>query len=118
LLAIVIVAGVATQFFLAAAGAFGATSYTPHRALGWALAGAAVVAFLLSLVARRLVRASALLIAAVAVQVVLGSLGTSTSPWFGALHGLNALVVGATAGNLLRATLSRPGPAESGPATT
>ena len=101
--AIVIVAGVAAQFFLAAAGAFGATTYAPHRAFGWALAVAALVSFAVSSAARRLLRSSALLLVAVAVQVALGSLGTSSSHWFGAFHGLNALLVGALAGNLLRA---------------
>jgi hypothetical protein len=66
-----------------------------------------LLAFLVSVVSRRLLRPSALLLVVVAVQVVLGSLGTSSSDWFGAFHGLNAVFVGALAGNLLRANMTR-----------
>jgi hypothetical protein len=104
LFALLIVVGVATQFFLAAAGAFGATSFSAHKAVGNALAAAAIVALLVALLARRYVLPSVLLLAALIVQIVLGSLGTSSSSWFGAFHGLNALVVMGTAGNLARLT--------------
>jgi hypothetical protein len=104
LLAPLIVVGVASQFFLAAAGAFGATSYSSHQAVGYALVIAALVALLVSLAARRQVLPSLMLAAAAVVQVVLGGLGTSSSSWFGAFHGLNALVVLGAAGNLARRT--------------
>jgi hypothetical protein len=108
LLALLIVAVVAAQFFLAAAGAFGATSYSAHETVGYTLAAAALVAVLVALLARRYLLPSLLLLVALAFQVALGSLGTSSSSWFGAFHGLNALVVMATAGNLARRTAARP----------
>jgi hypothetical protein len=111
LLALLIVAAVAAQFFLAAAGAFGAISYSAHETVGYTLAAAALVAVLVALVGRRQRLASLLLVVALAVQVALGSLGTSSSSWFGAFHGLNALLVMATAGNLARRAAA--GPADS-----
>jgi hypothetical protein len=104
LLSVLIVVGVAAQFFLAAAGAFGATSYSSHKAVGYALVLAALVALAVSLAVRRHALPSLMLAAAAVVQVVLGGLGTSSSSWFGAFHGLNALVVMGTAGNLARRT--------------
>jgi len=101
------VIGVATQFFLAGAGAFGAASYSAHKAIGDAVALAALLALLLSLAARRYVLPCLVLAVAAVVQVVLGGLGTSSSSWFGAVHGLNALVVLGTAGNLVRRTSAR-----------
>jgi hypothetical protein len=108
LLALLIVAVVAAQFFLAAAGAFGATSYSAHETVGYTVAAAALVAVLVALLARRYLLPSLLLLVALAIQVALGSLGTSSSSWFGAFHGLNALLVMATAGNLARRTAARP----------
>lgn len=105
-LALAIVIAVAAQFFLAAAGSFGATSYSAHRALGSALGVAALASLLVGLLTRRHMRASALLLVAVVIQIALGSVGTS-HPWVGAFHGLNALVVLASAGNLARRT-ARP----------
>lgn len=101
ILALLIVIAVAAQFFLAAAGSFGAITYSTHRSLGSALGVAAVAALLIALLARRHVLASSLLLLAVAIQIALGSLGT-THPWVGAFHGLNALFVLASAGNLAR----------------
>ena len=101
-LAALIAVGVAAQFFLAGAGAFGATSFAAHRALGWVLLLLAGVAFLIALAALKLVRHSAALLLVVVVQVILGVLGTGTQPWFGALHSLNALAVMAAAGTLAR----------------
>jgi hypothetical protein len=108
LLALLIVAVVGAQFFLAAAGAFGATSYSAHETVGYTVAAAALVAVLVALLARRYLLPSLLLLVALAIQVALGSLGTSSSSWFGAFHGLNALLVMATAGNLARRTAARP----------
>jgi hypothetical protein len=95
---------VAVQFALAGAGAFGATSFKPHTGLGWAIAAASLLVLLIAMPARNHLRASALLFVAVAVQVALGVLGENSSAWFGALHGLNALIVAAAAINLVRAT--------------
>jgi hypothetical protein len=123
--AALIAAGVAVQFLLAGAGAFGATSFKAHTGLGWAIAVASLLALVIALLARREVRASGILFAGVVVQVVLGVLGEHSSTWFGALHGLNALVVAAGAANLARRTApasgnrvtsrSRPIPPEGSP---
>jgi len=104
LLTTAIAAGVAAQFLLAGAGAFGATSFHAHEALGWSIGIAALVALAIAVVRRRSRIPTALLAGVVAVQLVLGVLGTETTAWFGALHGLNALAVMATAGNLARRT--------------
>ena len=107
-LAALIAAGVAVQFLLAGAGAFGATSFAPHRALGWTLLLLTVVAFVNALAAMRLVRHSGALALLVGLQAVLGVLGADTQAWFGALHGLNATAVLAAAGTLARrASLAR-----------
>ena len=97
-----IVAGVGFQFLLAGAGAFGATSFNAHRALGWALLFLAGIAFVVALAAMKLVRHSGALLLVVALQAGLGVLGAETQAWFGALHGLNALAVMAAAGTLAR----------------
>jgi hypothetical protein len=103
LLASLIATAIAVQFLLAGAGAFGATSFAPHRALGWALLIAAALELLVALAASTLVRHSAALLALLALQATLGLLGADTQAWFGALHALNALVVMAAAGTLARA---------------
>lgn len=103
-LAAVIVAAVAVQFLLAGAGAFHATSFKAHTAVGWATAFFSLIALIAAALGRRELRASGLLFAAVAVQVLLGVLGENSSAWFGAVHGLNALVVIAAAVNLARRT--------------
>lgn len=103
-LALVIVAAVAVQFLLAGAGAFGATSFKAHTALGWTTAFLSLLALIAAAVGRRELRASGLLFAAVAVQVALGVLGENSSAWFGTVHGLNALVVTGAAVNLARRT--------------
>jgi len=102
LLAPLIAAGVAVQFLLAGAGAFGAASFAPHRALGWTLLLLSVAAFVVALAAMRLVRLSGALLLLVALQAALGVLGADTQAWFGALHGLNAIAVLAAAGTLAR----------------
>jgi hypothetical protein len=111
-----IVLAVAVQFALAGAGAFGATSFRPHTGLGWAIAVASLLALLIAIALRNQVRASVFVFVAVAVQVALGILGENSSAWFGALHGLNALIVAAAAINLVRATAGVGGhPQTSGP---
>ena len=105
-LARLIAAAVVVQFFLAGAGAFGASSYAPHKVLGSVLLVLAGVEVLLALVARSFVRHSALLLLVVAVQVALGVLGSDTSAWFGAVHAVNALAVMGAAATLARRSLS------------
>lgn len=109
-LAALIVAAVAVQFLLAGAGAFGAISFGAHTATGWSIAALSVLAMLVAGASRSHVRASAMLLGAVVVQVVLGVLGTQTSAWFGAVHGLNALVVVGAAVNLARTTAASAAP--------
>ncbi|MGH2896562.1 MAG: DUF6220 domain-containing protein [Solirubrobacteraceae bacterium] len=127
-LAAVIVAAVAVQFLLAGAGAFHATSFRAHTALGWATAFLSLLTVIAAALARRELRASILLFAAVAAQVLLGVLGENSSGWFGALHGLNAVVVMAAATNLARRSVgarsdrpvasSRPVSADTSSAST
>ena len=102
MLASLIALAVAAQFFLAGAGAFGATSYTPHRALGWALLIATGIELLVARAAAELLRHSATLFLVTALQAGFGILGTESQAWFGALHALNALAVIAAAGTLAR----------------
>ena len=97
-----IAAAIVVQFFLAGAGAFGATSFGAHKAVGWLLLILAAVEMLLALLGRTLVRHTGVFLAATAVQVILGVLGSDTSAWFGALHAVNALGVMAAAGTLAR----------------
>jgi Family of unknown function (DUF6220) len=116
-----IVGAVVAQFVLAGAGAFGATSFKPHTAVGWATVILCLIALALAALSRRAVRASAALFLAVVVQVALGVLGENTSAWFGAVHGLNALLVAGAAVHLTRRTqapdrrLTRSHQAPAGP---
>ena len=103
-LAALTLAAVAVQFLLAGAGAFGAASFKAHTALGWATAALSLIVLAVAALGRRELRASVLLFAAIVVQVALGVLGENSSAWFGAVHGLNALVVAAAAFNLARRT--------------
>lgn len=93
--------GVAGQFFLAGAGAFGATSYSAHRGLGVALiilggAGLLVAAALRKRVGRALVLEIALVL-----QFLFGHLGMH-HPWIGALHGLLAIGIAGLASVVAR----------------
>jgi len=58
-LAALIAAGVATQFVLAGAGAFGATSFQAHTAVGWMIGLASMLALLVAVVGRSELRATA-----------------------------------------------------------
>jgi hypothetical protein len=107
---VLIVAAVAAQFVLAGAGAFGATSFKPHTAIGWLTAALCLLALAVATFSRRELSASALLFAVVAAQVALGVLGEKTSAWFGAAHGLDALVAAGAAVNLARRTQTSHGP--------
>ena len=102
LLASLTAATVAAQFFLAGAGSFGALTYDPHRALGFALIGLAGVALVVALAVRRYVGNAAILLALLLVQYGLARGAIDQSPWFGAVHGLNALAVMAASGILAR----------------
>ena len=94
----------AVQIFLAGLGAFridnlgvsGDTAFAPHRAVGFAMAGVALVILILALMARpgpRAVIGSALLfLLAVVVQSLLASLADNTV-WFGGLHALDGLAI-------------------------
>lgn len=106
-LAAAVAVAVAVQFLLAGAGASHATSFHAHTALGWTIAAASLLVLLAALLGHSEVRASGILVAAVAAQVALGVLGTHSSAWFGALHGLNALVVVGAAAAVARRTAQR-----------
>ena len=94
----------AVQIFLAGLGAFridnlgvsGDTAFAPHRAVGFAMAGVALLILVLALVARpgvRAVLASVLLFLLVfLVQSLLAGLADSTV-WFGGLHALDGLAI-------------------------
>ena len=109
------VLGVAAQFFLAGAGAFGAASYDAHRALGVALIAAGALGLILAAAARsRVTRALALEVALV-LQLLLGHLGMH-HPWIGAVHGLVAIGVAALASVIARGLGVRPHGAGADPA--
>lgn len=95
-----IMAGVVTQFFLAGAGAFGATDFDVHRLIGDALVPVAAVAFSFAAAARRHRLTTLIVLVLLALQIVLAIVATDSERWVGALHGLNALAVGAVAGSL------------------
>ena len=94
----------AVQIFLAGLGAFridnlgvsGDTAFAPHRAVGFAMAGVALLILLLALIARPGVRAisgSVVLFLLVAlVQSLLAGLADNTV-WFGGLHALDGLAI-------------------------
>jgi hypothetical protein len=102
--------GVLVQFFLAGAGAFGATSFTAHKLLGTILIGLAAVALLLALFARRFQRHTAVLFGVTLLQGLLGTLGADTQAWLGGLHAVNALAVMGAAATLARRTATRGHP--------
>jgi hypothetical protein len=94
----------AVQIFLAGLGAFridnlgvsGDAAFAPHRAVGFAMAGVALLILVLALLARpgvRTVLASVLLFLLVfLVQSLLAGLADSTV-WFGGLHALDGLAI-------------------------
>ena len=94
----------AIQIFLAGLGAFridnlgvsGDTAFAPHRAVGFAMGGVALLILALALIARPGVRAvlgSVLLFLLVfLVQSLLASLADNTV-WFGGLHALDGLAI-------------------------
>jgi hypothetical protein len=98
---------IATQFFLAGAGAFGATSFDAHRTVGSVLVFVVLLGLLVAALVRRHVRHALVLLGVTVLQVVLGTLG-SDEPWVGAFHGLNALVVLGVGGTLARRAWAAP----------
>jgi hypothetical protein len=94
----------AVQIFLAGLGAFridnlgvsGDTAFAPHRAVGFAMGGVALLILILALIARpgtRPVIASVVLFLLVfLVQSLLASLADHTV-WFGGLHALDGLAI-------------------------
>jgi uncharacterized protein DUF6220 len=96
------------QFFLAGLGAFKTvhdkkfndSNFDPHAVLGDILVLLALIIAGIALVGRWsqfVTRVSLLLFGLMVIQSLLGSLGASDSAWFGALHGVNAmLIVGVT----------------------
>ena len=94
----------AVQIFLAGLGAFridnlgvsGDTAFAPHRAVGFAMGGVALLILILALIARpgaRAVIASVVLFLLVfLVQSLLASLADNTV-WFGGLHALDGLAI-------------------------
>jgi hypothetical protein len=98
---------IAAQFFLAGAGAFGATSFDAHKAVGSILVLVALLGLLAAALARRFVGHAALFLGVTVLQLVLGTLGADT-PWIGAFHGLNAVVVMAVGGTLARRAFAGP----------
>jgi len=106
-IAVLTMALIATQFFLAGAGAFGATSFDAHTTVGSTLVLVVLLGLVVAALARRQVVHAAILVGVTVLQLVLGSLGADT-PWIGAFHGLNALVVLAVAGTLVRKAFATP----------
>jgi uncharacterized protein DUF6220 len=111
-LAVLTVALIATQFFLAAAGAFGATSFDAHKTVGSVLVLVVLLAVVVAAAARRFVAPALALLALTILQLVLGSVGAD-EPWVGAFHGLNALAVMGAAGALARRTFAGRTPTRS-----
>jgi uncharacterized protein DUF6220 len=106
-IAVLTMALIATQFFLAGAGAFGATSFDAHKAVGSVVVLVALVGLLVAALARRFALHALVLFGLAVLQLVLGTLG-SDEPWIGAFHGLNALAVLAAGGTLARKTFESP----------
>ncbi|HLH72528.1 MAG TPA: DUF6220 domain-containing protein [Chloroflexota bacterium] len=97
-----VLAGLVVEFYLAGAALFGVTTFQPHRALGVALAVAMLLLLVLALVARpgrRVVGLTVLLAVLTVVQVSLPRL----LPPVAALHVVNAAVLLAVTGAIIRA---------------
>jgi Family of unknown function (DUF6220) len=117
LLITLIMWAIALQFFLAGAGAFGATDFHWHKVVGTAIVPAALLALGAAALARAYVRQTAIFFGLVVLQFILGRVGFRNEPWVGAFHGLNALGVAAVGGSLAgRVWASRRGERASPPA--
>ena len=97
-LALVAMAAIVLQFFLAGIGIFGAASIQAHRITGYFITLAAVLLLAFALIGqlgRPRIMFSAILIVLLVVQIALIE---SKQPWIEALHPLNALaILGVTA---------------------
>jgi len=96
-LSMLIVVALVGQFFLAGAGAFGATNFDAHAGLGVLLVPVTLLLLLLALLGRVLRRPTLLLLGLLFVQLLLGGLGRDQEAWVGAFHAVNALAVLAVA---------------------
>jgi len=101
-LSVLILVALVGQFFLAGAGAFGATSFDAHAGLGVLLVPLTLLLLLLALLGRVLRRPTPLLLGLLVVQLLLGGLGRDQEAWVGAFHAVNALAVLAVAYQLTR----------------
>jgi hypothetical protein len=109
------------QIFLAGLGVFslhgkeigapGETTFGPHRSLGFALGGLAVIVLILALVARRSARSmlltAVMFLLAFLAQSLLADLGGSNA-FFGGLHALDGLAILGIAGYLYGWSLRQP----------
>jgi heme A synthase len=92
-LALLFLAAVVVQFFLAGLGAFGAESYSAHKGLGNALGLVGLVLLILAAVGRReALQASAVLFVLLIVQAILGGAGDDVGV-LGGLHPVTALAI-------------------------
>ena len=81
------------QFFLAGLGAFGATSFDAHAAVGSLLTLVALVLVILAAVGRRAaLQASVVLLVLMIIQNVLGAAGDDVGV-LGGLHPVNGLLI-------------------------
>jgi hypothetical protein len=110
-----LLAGVA-QITLAGLGVFGlfdtgGDTFAPHRALGFAMAGVALLILILALIARPGARAVAgsfvLVLLTSLMQSLLAGLGEEHAA-YGALHALDGLLILGIAGYLYALTWRRP----------
>jgi uncharacterized membrane protein YhaH (DUF805 family) len=100
------------QFFLAGLGAFTTvhnkkfsdSNFDAHGGLGTLLVVLALVILLVALVVRRqrAIQLSGALFALMIVQFVLGVAGAGTAAWIGGLHAVNALLILAVTGLMIR----------------
>jgi uncharacterized protein DUF6220 len=97
---------VVTQFFLAGAGAFGATSFDAHKTIGSVLVLVVLLGLLVAALVRRHVAHAAIFLGVTVLQLVLGTVG-SDEPWVGAFHGLNAIAVMGVGGTLAQKAWGR-----------
>ena len=92
-LALLFLAGGVLQFFLAGLGAFGASSFDTHAAVGTLLTIVALVVLILAAVGRReALQASAVLFALMIVQNILGAAGDDVGV-LGGLHPVTGLLI-------------------------
>lgn len=103
-LAVVVLLGVALQFFLAGMTVFGGgTGWELHGATGGALGVPVIALFIVSMAPglRHYRQITGLLLAIYLLQVTLGALG-ETLPLLGALHPVNGLVMGLVSVTLMK----------------